>query len=159
MILPISIFIFHFGDLKHILHGFMPRHSTADLYSLFAGYMKSSIPSAGHCTWPSLIWKRHSIVYPDMLSVGLSESLALRSGWCRSNRACMKMPEAQCVLVASKKLCVKVAVHQGPWLSPILFITVLGAQPKSFVQGMHGYTCMQMTWSSSVNRRGNCRRS
>ena len=39
--------------------------------------MSSTIP----CAWPSSIWKKHSIVYPDV-SCRLFASLALRNGWC-----------------------------------------------------------------------------
>ena len=41
---------------------------------------------------------------------------------------------------------VKVGVHQGPILSPILFIIVLEALSVSFVPVFPGSCCMQMTW-------------
>ena len=62
---------------------------------------KSSMPPTRHCTLPLSIWKRHSIMYPDVSSGGLFTSLALRSGWCGSYSACMKMSESECVLVVS----------------------------------------------------------
>ena len=49
---------------------------------------------------PLSIWKRHLIVYPYMICGGLFASAALMSGWYASYRACMKMPESECVFVA-----------------------------------------------------------
>ena len=51
-------------------------------YSLYTSYKKSFMSSTRPpCAWPSSIWKKHSIVYPDV-SCRLFASLALRSGWC-----------------------------------------------------------------------------
>ena len=81
--------------------GFMPRRSTTAPHSLYTSYNENSMPSARHGTWPLSNWKRHSTVYKGVLSGALLPSLALRSGWCGSYKAGMKMPEAECVLVAT----------------------------------------------------------
>ena len=47
----------------------------------------------------------------------------------------------------SEEFSVKVGIHQGSYLSSLLFITVLESSPKSFVQDVPGKICMQMTWS------------
>ena len=46
----------------------------------------------------------------------------------------------------SEESSVKVGVHQGSWLSPLLFIMVLEAFSQEFCIGYPGETCIQMTW-------------
>ena len=72
------------------------------LYLLYASNKKRSMPAPRRCTWPMSIWKRHLIMHPDGSSGGLFANLMLRSTWCSSYRACMKMPEAECVLDATR---------------------------------------------------------
>ena len=110
------------------------------------------MPSIRHFTWPLSIWKRHLIVYPDVLSGGLFTSQALMSGWRSSYRACMKMPEAKCMLVTTwvmssvwKWVFIKV-----PAWAPYCSSWFWKPSPRSFVQDVPGKTCMQMTWSSSL---------
>ena len=129
-------------------------------YSLYTSCKKSFMPSTRHCTWPLSIWKRH-LIYPDMSSGGLFASSALRNGCCSSYRACMIMPEAECVLVATrmnnslpkwlftKALPSAPPVHHGSE-SP---------SPKNFVQDIPGKICMQMTWPSLLTRWRNYKRS
>ena len=76
-------------------------------------------------------------MYPDILVGGFIASSALRSGRCGSYRACMKMPEAECVLVSTwvKMFRVKMGVHRGPCLVPLLLITVLEALSQEFRAG------------------------
>ena len=92
--------LWHQMRIDHMQFGF--RHNAAPLtsYSLYATHNKSSVPSTRHCTWPLSIWKRLSIMYTHVSTGRLIPSLASRSGWWTSYRACMKMPEAECVLVA-----------------------------------------------------------
>ena len=73
--------------------------------------------------------ERHLNMYPDVSSGGLFASSALRSGWCASYRACVKcQKQSVCVCCnLGEVFCVYVEVHQGSSLSPLLFITVLGA--------------------------------
>ena len=73
--------------------GFMPGRSATDAIFIVHQLQEKSHASTRHCTWPLSISKGHLIVYPDMSSGGLFASLALRSGWCNSYRACMKMPK------------------------------------------------------------------
>ena len=75
----------HIDDIQL---GFMPGQMP---YLLYASYKKNSMPSTRHCTWSFLMWKRHSIVCPDVSPCELFASLALRSGWFGSHRACMKI--------------------------------------------------------------------
>ena len=95
-----------------------------------------------------------------MLSGGLFASLALRS-WCDSHRACMKIPEERVPVGCNltKEFSVEIGVHQGNYLSPYCSLRFWKPSPKSCVQDVPGKLCMQMTWSSSLNRWGNCRRS
>ena len=55
----------------------------------------------------------------------------------------------------SEEFEVKVGVHQGSVLSPLLFIIVLEAYHKSSALGSPGRTSMQMTLLSSLNRLRN----
>ena len=50
---------------------------------------------------------------------------------------------------------VKFDVHQGPVLSPLLFIIVLEALSREFCSGVPGRTSMPMTMLSSLNRSRN----
>ena len=50
---------------------------------------------------------------------------------------------------------VKVGVHQGSILSPLLFIIVLKPYHESSALGSPGRTCMPMTLLSSLNRLRN----
>ena len=128
-------------------------------YSLYANYKKRSMQSTRHCTWPLSIWKRHSIVYPDVSSGGLFANSALGSGWCGSYRACMK--EAQYVLVATwmKGSVWKCAFTKALAWAPYCSSWFWKPSPKSFVQDVPGKTCMQMTWSSWLYHWRNCDRS
>ena len=123
-------------------------------YSLSTCYKKSSMWAATHSTWPLTIWKRHSIVYPDMSSGGLLANMALRSGWCSSYTACMKMPEAECMLVATwvKSSVWKWAFTKALAWVPLLFITVLEALSQEFRAGcsleyLHAYNLVIITES------------
>ena len=128
-------------------------------YSLYASYKKSPLPSTRHCTWPLSIWKRHSIVYPNVSWGRLFANSALRSGWCRSYWACMKIPEAVCVLVATWakssvwKCVFTKALAWAPYCSSLFW----KPSSKCFVQDVPGKTCIQMTRLSSVNRWGTAR--
>ena len=127
--------------------GFMPGRSMTDVITR-------------HCTWPLSIWKMHYIMYPDVLYGGLFASSAW-SGWCGSYRTCMKMPEAECVLVATW---VKSSLWKRAFISALVWSPYYSSwfwkpSPKSFKQDVHGKTCMRMTWSSSLNRWMNCKRS
>ena len=95
------------------------------------------MPSTKHCTWPLLIWKRHSIMYPDVSSGGLCASSASRSVRCGSYRAYMKMPEVEWVLVATW-----VKSSAWKWASPYCSARFWKRSPKSFVQDVPGKTCM-----------------
>ena len=134
--------------------GFMPGHSTTDAIVIVYQLQEKFYVTIRHCTWPLSIWKRHSMVYPDMSSGGLFASSALMSGWCSSYRACMKTPEAVCVLVATW---VKSSAWQWALTKALAWAPYCSSQfwkpsPRSFEQDVPGKTCMQMTWSSSLNR-------
>ena len=86
----------HIHDMQF---SFLPGRSTTDVIFIVRQLQGKFMPSIRHCTWPLLIWKRHLIKYPEVSSAGLFASLAFMSGWCVSYRACIKTPEAECVLV------------------------------------------------------------
>ena len=46
----------------------------------------------------------------------------------------------------SKGFEVKVGMHQGTALSPLLFVIVMEAIPREFRVACHGNCCMLMTW-------------
>ena len=122
--------------IDDVQFGFMPGCSTTDAIFIVRRFQKKFMPSIRHCTWPLLIWKRHSIVYPDVASGGLFASSVLMSGWCSSYRAWMKTPSRVHVRSnLSEESSVKVGVHQGSCLSPLLFITVLEALSQEFRTG------------------------
>ena len=128
------------------------KASTPMPYSLYGRYKKSSKSSTRQCTWPFPSGKSNRLCTQCNL-MGFSTSLSLRSGWCASYRACMKMPEAECVLVAvwatssvwtlefTKALAW--APFCSPWFSK--------PSPKSFVHDVPGKTCVQVTWSPYLN--------
>ena len=137
-------------------------------YSLYASYKKSSLPSTRHCTWILLIWKRHSIVYTDVSSGLIFTSLALRSGWCSSYRACLKMPEADCVLVATW---VKSSVWKWVFTKALAWAPYCSSwfwkpSAKSFEQDVPGKTLVIITesleelqkklipWKTIMERKG-----
>ena len=89
--------------------------------------------STRHCTWPLSIWKKHS----NLSSGGLFTNLALKSDWCYSYRACMKMPEAECVWL-QPEWSVKCESGCSPRLlpePPYCFISGLEALTKEFHTG------------------------
>ena len=55
----------------------------------------------------------------------------------------------------SEEFEVKVSVHQGSVLSPLLFIIMLEALSREFRSGSLGRTSMPMTLLSSLNRSRN----
>ena len=58
----------------------------------------------------------------------------------------------------SEEFSVKVGVHQGFNLSPLLFIAVLEARSQEFHTGCLWQNCMRITWSSSLTRWRNYKR-
>ena len=61
----------------------------------------------------------------------------------------------------SEEFSMKLGVHQALVWAPNCSSQFWKLYPKSFIQYVPGktWTCMQMTWSSSLNRRGNCKSS
>ena len=104
---------------------------------MFASYKKISMLSTRHCTWPLSNWIMHLIVYPHVLCGGLFASLA-----CWLKRSVWKWMFTK-------------AHAWAPYCTNQFWKTC----PQSFIQDFHGKTCMQMTWSSSLNRWRNCKRS
>ena len=106
-------------------------------HSLYASYKENAMPSTRHCT-PSLsIWKRHSIVYPDVSSGGLFASPAMWSGCCCSYKNMYENARSS-VRVGynlSEEFSVKMGVHQVSCLSPLLLITVLEDISQEFHKG------------------------
>ena len=102
----------HIDDLQF---GFMSGRSTTDAIFIVRQLQEKfhAINKALYMTFVDLE-KKYSILYTDVSSGRHSASLALRSGWCGSYRACM-----------GEEFRLKVDVQCGSCLSPLLFITVL----------------------------------
>ena len=83
------------------------------------------------------------------------------NGWCDSYRACMKTPEPECELVATwvKSSVWKWAFTKALAGAPYCSSRFWKPSPRSFVQDVPGKTCMQTTWSSSLNSWRNYKRS
>ena len=71
-------------------------------------------------------------------------------GMYANARSCVRVVEGY-----SEDFEVKVGVHQGSVLSPLLFIIVLEALSCKFHSGSHGRTSMLMTLLSSLNHSRN----
>ena len=117
------------------------------IYSLYSSYKNSSMSSTRHCTWPSSIWKRHSIVNQDVSAGGLFASCQ------RMHENARSWVRVGCKL--SKKFSMKVGLHQGFCPSLLLFIAVL----EVLSQKVQHRVYLGKTWSSSLNRWRICNRS
>ena len=71
--------------------------SCLEAYSLYSSYKK--VPCCEEDTVHGHCQSGKGIIYPDMLSGGLYVSLVLGSGWYASYRACVKLPDGECMLV------------------------------------------------------------
>ena len=65
-----------------------------------------------------------------------AENVVWRSGLCDWCRGCMQMRRAVSMLVRGTVKSLKVGVHQGSVLSPLLFIIVLEALSREFCYGV-----------------------
>ena len=74
-------------------------------YSNYGNYKKSSTPWTKHCTWPLSIsiWKW--ICVPRRVIWCALRKLGIQHWLCGSYRACMNIPEADCVLVVTWPKC------------------------------------------------------
>ena len=135
-------------------------------YALYVKHKINSMPSTRNCTQPLLIWKRHSILYPDSQTCHLVGSLQVwrwgeagmahtKHVWkCRKLSACCLQPEwrVQRESGCSPSLLPKPpAVHYSS-RSPI-------PVPYSSIHDVPGKACVQMAWLSSLNSKRNCKRS
>ena len=95
---------------------------------------------------------RHAFLcMPYLIDYILRENLVWRSGLCDWCRGCMNV-RVRVGEGYSEEFEVKVGVHQGSVLSPLLFIIVLEALSREFRSGR---TSMPMTLLSSLNRLRN----
>ena len=106
------------------------------------------------------IWQRHSIVYPDVYLGSTSQAWFWGVAGVFLYRACMKMPEAECVLVITwvKSSLWKWEFTKAPARTLHCSWWFWKPSPKSFIHGFTRKTCMQMTWSF-LNHWWNYKRS
>ena len=103
-------------------------------YSYSDSYKKNILLRTRNCTSHLLTLKRRSIAYQEKSSGGPCENLAKRNGLCDSCRLCTTT-EARVDNTYSDEFGVKVGVHQGSVLSPLLFVIVLKALSREFRTG------------------------
>ena len=91
------------------------------------------------------------VIWWALTKLGVEEWIVrLVQGMYANARSCVRVGEGY-----SEEFEVKVGVHQGSVLSPLLFIIVLEALSRSSALGSPGRTSMPMTLLSSLNRLRN----
>ena len=57
-------------EIDEMQCGFMSGHGTTDVILLYVSYRRSTWLPQSPSTWPSLTWRKHSIVFHGMSSGG-----------------------------------------------------------------------------------------
>ena len=107
-------------EINEMQWGFMSDHCIIDAILLYARYMRTTWLLTSHRTRPSLTCRKHLIMYHEMSTERQSAT------WESMFRDVKKVSST------ARLFRVGVGVHQGSFLSPLLFITVLEALTKEF---------------------------
>ena len=103
-------------------------------FLLYVSYRRSTWLPTSPSTWPSLTWRKHSIVFHGMSSGGRCTQLGIDEWLVRLVQSMYKDVRSS-IRVGdgySEVFSVGVGVHQGSVLSPLLFIIVLEALSREF---------------------------
>ena len=101
-------------------------------YSLYTSYKESFVPSTRHCASSLSIWNkvfdRARVIWWDLHKLRIEVWLVwLIQSMCEKARSRVRVG-----CNASEEFNMKVGIHQGPFLSPLLFFTILKAMPQDF---------------------------